>query len=97
MDDPNLATAKEMAIQLQRAIQLVTESPEFRAAMACSVGAILQESVLGDSAQIFWEKAFPLNGLILSNFSHYVAHAQVPGLDIIESLHCFLITLTGKL
>ena len=81
MDDPNLATAKEMTIQLQRAIQLVTgrlssltESPEFRAAVACSVGVILQEYLLGDSAQIFWEKVFPLNGLILSNFSHYVAH-----------------------
>lgn len=89
MDDPNLATAREMTIQLQRAFQLVTgrpssltESPEFRAAVACSVGATLQESLLGDSAQIFWEKAFPLNGLVLSDFSHYVAHAQVPGLDI---------------
>lgn len=89
MDDPNLATAREMTIQLQRAFQLVTgrpssltESPEFRAAVACSVGATLQESLLGDSAQIFWEKAFPLNGLVLSDFNHYVAHAQVPGLDI---------------
>lgn len=89
MDDPNLATAREMTIQLQRAFQLVTgrpssltESPEFRAAVACSVGAIIQESLLGDSAQIFWEKAFPLNGLVLSDFSHYVVHAQVPGSDI---------------
>lgn len=80
MDDPNLATAKEMTIQLQRAIQLVTgrpssltESPEFRAAVACSVGAILQKS-LGRFCPDIWEKVFPLNGLILSNFSHYVAH-----------------------